>query len=102
MGADGLADENSSGVATGVEGDSRNAFPGLWGEEQMAVRVEDLPALLDLGRGACYAGVNEYLASGGAAGIPARRVGRRIIVPLPELLRWLGAEVTITKSVERP
>lgn len=53
--------------------------------------VEETARFLRIGRATAYEGVRMYLGSGGAAGIPAIRVGPRTIrVPRAALLDLLG------------
>ncbi len=75
-------------LSSGSTKDSSRATPEC-------LRVDDLPAITGLSRGACYAAVNVYISSGGREGIPARRVGRRIVVPVALLRQWLG-EIPVT------
>lgn len=53
-------------------------------EERTTLTVAETGRLLGLGRSAAYEAVRR-------GDIPSRRVGRRIVVPAPALLRWLGA-----------
>lgn len=55
--------------------------------------VEEAAAVMRIGRGSAYAGVNEFLDSGGAAGIPAIRIGRKIRVPFAALEALLGGHI---------
>ena len=48
------------------------------------VTVEQAAALLGLGRSAAYEAARR-------GEIPTRRLGRRLVVPVPALLSWLGA-----------
>jgi hypothetical protein len=51
--------------------------------------VDQVAELYVISRASAYQAVNEFIASGGASGIPALRVGRRIIVPTAAVLRQL-------------
>ena len=53
-------------------------------ESRLTVSIEEAAALLGLGRTACYEAARR-------GQIPTRRLGRRLIVPVPALLEWLGA-----------
>ncbi len=53
-------------------------------EERLTVTVEEAASLLSLGRTAAYEAARR-------GEIPTRRLGRRLIVPVPALLDWLGA-----------
>lgn len=50
---------------------------------RLTVTVEEVAALLGLGRSAAYEAARR-------GEIPTRRLGRRIVVPVPLLLEWLG------------
>ena len=54
-------------------------------EQRITLTVEEVASLLGLGRTAAY----ETARRGQ---IPSRRLGRRVVVPVPALLEWLGAE----------
>ncbi|MBA2387000.1 MAG: helix-turn-helix domain-containing protein [Acidimicrobiia bacterium] len=47
--------------------------------------VEETASLLNLGRTAAYEAARR-------GEIPTRRLGRRVVVPVPALLRWLAGE----------
>jgi excisionase family DNA binding protein len=48
------------------------------------VTIEQAAALLGLGRSAAYEAARR-------GELPTRRLGRRLLVPVPALLTWLGA-----------
>ena len=52
-------------------------------EARLTISVEEAAALLGLGRTAAYEAARR-------GEIPSRRLGRRVIVPVPALLDWLG------------
>jgi len=52
-------------------------------ETRLTLSVEEAAQLLGLGRSAAYAAARR-------GEIPSRRLGRRVIVPVPALLEWLG------------
>jgi excisionase family DNA binding protein len=52
-------------------------------EDRITLTVEEAAALLGLGRTAAYEAARR-------GEIPSRRLGRRVIVPVPALLDWLG------------
>ena len=52
--------------------------------ERATTTVEEVAELLGLGRSAAYEAVRR-------GDLPARRLGRRILIPVPALLAWLGA-----------
>ncbi|MGB3674851.1 MAG: helix-turn-helix domain-containing protein [Candidatus Nanopelagicales bacterium] len=60
-------------------------FQGL--EDRLTVTVEEAASLLSLGRTAAYEAARR-------GEIPTRRLGRRLIVPVPALLAWLAAGET--------
>lgn len=49
--------------------------------------VEEAAALLGIGRSAAYEAARR-------GQLPTRRVGRRLLVPVPALLEWLGVPAT--------
>lgn len=53
-------------------------------EPRVTITVEEAAALLGIGRSAAYEAARR-------GQLPTRRVGRRLLVPLPALLEWLGA-----------
>lgn len=50
---------------------------------RLTLTIEEAAALLGLGRSAAYEAARR-------GQIPTRRLGRRLIVPVPALLGWLG------------
>ena len=66
-------------------------------EGRATLTVEELwrADLLPLGRTALYEGCHAYLASNGTEGIPCRRVGYKIFIPVALLLAWLGADAPL-------
>jgi len=52
-------------------------------ETRLTLTVEEVASLLGLGRTAAYEAARR-------GEIPSRRLGRRVIVPVPALLDWLG------------
>lgn len=50
---------------------------------RLTVSVEETAQLLGLGRSAAYEAARR-------GQLPTRRLGRRIVVPVPLLLEWLG------------
>ncbi len=55
-------------------------------EGRLTVTVEEAAGVLGLGRSAAYEAARR-------GDIPTRRLGRRIVVPVPLLLQWLGVPV---------
>jgi excisionase family DNA binding protein len=55
-------------------------------EGRLTVTVEEAASVLGLGRSAAYEAARR-------GEIPTRRLGRRIVVPVPLLLQWLGVPV---------
>jgi len=56
-------------------------------ESRLTLSVEETASLLGLGRSAAYEAARR-------GELPSRRLGRRVIVPVPALLNWLGMEQT--------
>jgi len=54
-------------------------------ESRLTLSVEETASLLGLGRSAAYEAARR-------GELPSRRLGRRVIVPVPALLTWLGIE----------
>ncbi len=54
---------------------------------RVTLTVEEAASLLGLGRSAAYEAARR-------GQIPTRRLGRRVVVPVPALLAWLGAPDT--------
>lgn len=52
-------------------------------EGRLTVTVDEAAAILGLGRSAAYEATRR-------GQIPSRRLGRRIVIPVPLLLDWLG------------
>ena len=52
--------------------------------------VEEAARLLRIGRTAAYQLAQRYLATDGAEGMPAKRVGRQLRVPRDLLEAWVG------------
>jgi len=52
-------------------------------EGRITLTVEEVATILGLGRTAAYEAARR-------GEIPSRRLGRRVIVPVPALLTWLG------------
>jgi excisionase family DNA binding protein len=60
------------------------SHPGLDSlDGRLTVSVEEAAQLLGLGRTAAYEAVRR-------GQLPTRRLGRRIVIPVPLLLDWLG------------
>jgi excisionase family DNA binding protein len=55
-------------------------------EGRLTVTVEEAASVLGLGRSAAYEAARR-------GEIPSRRLGRRIVIPVPLLLQWLGVTV---------
>jgi excisionase family DNA binding protein len=53
-------------------------------EGRVTITVEEAAALLGIGRTAAYEAARR-------GELPTRRLGRRVLVPVPALLEWLGA-----------
>lgn len=53
-------------------------------EGRLTLSMDEVASLLGLGRTAAYEAARR-------GDIPSRRLGRRVIVPVPAFLEWLGA-----------
>ncbi len=58
---------------------------------RVTLTVEEAASLLGLGRSAAYEATRR-------GEIPTRRLGRRVLVPVPALLSWLG----VTAETDEP
>lgn len=56
--------------------------------------VEEAGAVLRLSRGKAYELAREFLATGGASGMPVIRLGRQLRVPRAILEQWIGGPIT--------
>jgi len=56
-------------------------------ESRLTLSVEETASLLGLGRSAAYEAARR-------GELPSRRLGRRVIIPVPALLNWLAIEAT--------
>ena len=56
--------------------------------------VEEAGAVLRFSRGKAYELAREYLATGGADGMPVIRLGRQLRVPRALFENWLGGPIT--------
>lgn len=53
--------------------------------DRATITVEEMARVLNLGRSAAYEAARR-------GELPTRRVGRRLVVPVPAFLRWLAGE----------
>jgi len=53
---------------------------------RLTITVEEAAAILGLGRSAAYEAARR-------GELPSRKLGRRVVVPVPLLLEWLGISV---------
>lgn len=53
--------------------------------DRATITVEEMARVLNLGRSATYEATRR-------GELPTRRVGRRLVVPVPALIRWLAGE----------
>ena len=56
--------------------------------------VEEAGSVLRFSRGKAYELAREYLATGGASGMPVIRLGRQLRVPRALFEQWIGGPVT--------
>ena len=56
-------------------------------DRRITLTVEETASLLGLGRTAAYEATRR-------GQIPSRRLGRRVVIPVPALLEWLGSSGT--------
>ena len=52
-------------------------------ETRMTLSVEEVASILRIGRTAAYEAARR-------GQLPSRRLGRRVLIPVPALLEWLG------------
>lgn len=60
-------------------------------EDPTVLTVEEAAEMLRIGRSAAYEQARRFIASGGAEGLPAIRLGRCLRVPRQALVRLLEA-----------
>ncbi len=65
--------------------DTRRSLDSLAGK--LTLTVEEAAHILGLGRSAAYEAARR-------GQLPSRRLGRRIVIPVPLLLDWLGVDPT--------
>ena len=58
----------------------------------MFVRVEDAAQLLGISRSFAYDMANLWIKTGGTDGLPAVRLGRRLLIQRAALERWANAD----------
>lgn len=58
---------------------------------RMALSIDDVAKLLGVGRSSIYEGIRR-------GQLPSRRLGRRLLIPVPCLLSWLGFADSPTSS----
>jgi len=56
--------------------------------------VEEAGAVLRFSRGKVYELAREFLATGGASGMPVIRLGRQLRVPCALFEQWIGGPIT--------
>ena len=56
--------------------------------------VEEAGAVLRFSRGKAYELAREFLATGGASGMPVIRLGRQLRVPRVLFEQWIGGSIT--------
>ena len=56
--------------------------------------VEEAGAVLRFSRGKAYELAREFIATGGASGMPVIRLGRQLRVPRAMLEQWIGGPIT--------
>jgi hypothetical protein len=68
------------------------------------LRVEEAAAVLRIGRTSAYALAGQFVTTGGAAGLPAVRVGKQLRVPRSHLERMLGGPISwpIVRGASEP
>ncbi len=71
---------------------TRSHSPGLAElGSRLTITVEEAASLLGLGRSAAYEAARR-------GEIPNRKLGRRVIVPVPAFLAWLGVQPTTVEA----
>lgn len=60
-------------------------------ESRLTISVEEAASLLGLGRSAAYEAARR-------GEIPSRKLGRRVIIPVPAFLDWLGVPAAIAEA----
>lgn len=57
-------------------------------DEPLFITVNDAARLLGISRSLAYEMANRWIATGGDEGIPAVRLGRRLLINRAKLLAW--------------
>jgi excisionase family DNA binding protein len=67
---------------------SENAVTASPSSDQLFMRVEDAARLLGISRSLAYEMANRWINTKGREGLPAIRLGRRLLVNRSKLLQW--------------
>lgn len=70
-------------------------------ERTAVITVSEAAALLGIGRGLAYQLAHQFLETGGRAGLPVLRLGRRLVVPRHQLDRLLLGETVLGSADTR-
>jgi len=60
-------------------------------QDRLTLSIEEAAGLLGMGRTAAYEAARR-------GELPSRKLGRRVIVPVPALLEWLGTTVPVLRG----
>jgi excisionase family DNA binding protein len=60
--------------------------------DQLFIRVDEAARLLGISRSLAYEMANRWISSNGSEGLPAVRLGRRLLINRSRLLQWASCE----------
>lgn len=75
--------------AYGVTQVKGKAMDGRDWRDSTVLTVEQAAQVLGISRGLAYASARRFVATGGDGGLPAIRIGRRLLVPVNQLQGFL-------------
>jgi excisionase family DNA binding protein len=71
---------------------NENRVPTSPSSDQLFIRVEDAARLLGISRSLAYEMANRWINTKGQEGLPAIRLGRRLLINKSTLLQWANSD----------